>query len=86
VAKFGARYADELRRHEGRLDRHQPTRVRERVMRRFRSAPSAQRSLDAFTRVSNLFRPERHRLPAAAYRATTREPATWRDVAGLRAA
>ena len=45
---------------------HQPTRVRERVMRRFRSAPSAQRFLDAFSRVGNLFRPGRHRLTAAA--------------------
>jgi putative transposase len=66
---------------------HQPTRVRERVMRRFRSAASAQRFLDAFTRVGNLFRPRRHRLAAAAYRATMRERvATWREVAGLHAA
>jgi putative transposase len=66
---------------------HQPTRVRERVMRRLKSAVSAQRVLDAFTRVCNLFRPGRHRLAAAAYRATMRERvATWREVAGLRAA
>ena len=66
---------------------HQPTRVRERVMRRFRSSASAQRFLDAFARVGNLFRPGRHRLSAAAYRATMRErAATWRVVAGLRAA
>ena len=66
---------------------HQPTRLRERVMRRFRSAGSAQRFLEAFTRVSNLFRPGRHRLAAAAYRAAMRErTATWRAVAGLPAA
>jgi putative transposase len=66
---------------------HQPTRIRERVMRRFKSAVSAQRFLDAFSRVCNLFRPRRHRLSAAAYRATLRERvAMWRDVAGLRAA
>jgi putative transposase len=66
---------------------HQPTRVRERVTRRFKSAPSAQRFLDAFTRVNNLFRPGRHRLTAVAYRATTCERlATWCAVAGLRAA
>jgi putative transposase len=66
---------------------HQPTRVRERVMRRFRSVPSAQRSLDAFGRVGNLFRPGRHRLTAAAYRASMRaRRATWRERAGLRAA
>jgi putative transposase len=66
---------------------HQPTRVRERVMRRFKSAASAQRFLDAFSRVSNLFRPGRHLLRAAAYRAVIRERAvTWREVAGLQAA
>jgi putative transposase len=66
---------------------HQPTRVRERVMRRFKSPASAERFLDAFTRVGNLFRPGRHRLAAVPYRATMRErAATWRDVDGLRAA
>ncbi len=66
---------------------HQPTRVREYVMRRFKSVESAQGFLDAFSRVGNLFRPGRHRLTAAAYRATMRERvATWREVVGLRAA
>ena len=66
---------------------HQPTRVRERVMRRFKSAGSARRFVDAFSRVGNLFRPGRHLLSAAAYRATMRERvATWREAAGLRAA
>lgn len=56
-------------------------------MRRFKSAPSAQRFLDAFSRLGNLFRPGRHRLSAAAYRATMRERlAMWHEVAGLRAA
>ena len=66
---------------------HQPTRVRERVMRGFKSAASAQRFLDAFSRVSNLFRPGRHLLRADEYRATMRKRvATWREIAGLRAA
>jgi putative transposase len=66
---------------------HQPTRVRERVMRGFRSVASAQQFLDAFSRVGNLFRPRRHLLTAVAYRAAMRERvATWRAVAGLRAA
>jgi putative transposase len=66
---------------------HQPTRVRECVMRRFKSVASAQRFLDAFSRVCNLLRPGRHRLSAAAYRGTMQERvATWREVAGLRAA
>jgi putative transposase len=63
---------------------HQWTRVRERVMRRFKSVASAQRFLDAFTRVGNLFRPGRHRLSAVVYRATLRERvATWREVTAL---
>jgi putative transposase len=66
---------------------HQPTRVRERVMRRFKSAVSAERFLDAFSRVGNLFCPRRHLLAAAAYRATMHERvATWREVAGLKPA
>ena len=63
---------------------HQPTRVRERVMRRFKPAVSAQRFLDACSRVGNLFRPRRHLLAAAAYRATMHERvATWREGAGV---
>ncbi len=66
---------------------HQPTRLRERIMWRFESAVSAQRFLDAFSRGGNLFRPRHHLLTAAEYRATMRERvATWREVAGLRAA
>jgi putative transposase len=66
---------------------HQATRLRERVMRRFRSATSARRFLDAFSRVSNLFRSGRHRLSAAAYRRVMRERVTtWCDVAALCAA
>ena len=66
---------------------HQPTRLRERVMQRFKSVPSAQRFFDAFSCVANLFRPGRHRLTAVAYRETMRERvATWCEVAGLRAA
>jgi putative transposase len=66
---------------------HQPTRLRERVMRRVKSSGSARRFLDAFSRVSNLFRPRRHRLTAVAYRAAMREGvATSRAAAGLGAA
>ena len=60
---------------------HQPTRVRERRMGRFRCSVSAQRFLSAFTRVCNLFRPRRHLLRASEYRSTLRERfATWREV------
>lgn len=66
---------------------HQPTRLRERGMRRFKSLASAQRFLDAFSRVSTRFRPRRHLRSASQYRATMRERVTtWPDVAGLRAA
>jgi len=70
---------------------HQPTRVptrgRERMMRRFKSSASARRFRDAFSRVGNRFRPRRHLLSAAQYRATMRgRVATWRAMAGLRAA
>ena len=70
---------------------HPPTRVRERVMRRFKAAVSAPRFLDAFTRVGTLFRPGRHRLTAAADRAIMQERvqdrvAGWCEGAGLRAA
>jgi hypothetical protein len=44
-------------------------RLRERVMRRFKCMPSAQRFLAAFSRFCNHFRVPRHRLTAAEYRA-----------------
>jgi hypothetical protein len=49
------------------------------------SVASAHRFLEAFNRVGNLFRPRRHSLRAAAYRAVMRA-ATWRHVARLQAA
>jgi putative transposase len=47
---------------------HQPTRARERAMKRFRSAGGAQRFLSAFSAISPHFRPRRHRLTAVQYR------------------
>ncbi len=52
---------------------HQPTRVRERRMGRFRCPVSAQRFPAAFARISNLFRPRRHLLPASQYRVVMQE-------------
>ncbi len=46
----------------------QPTRLRERVMRRFKSAGQAQRFLSAFGIISSHFRPGRHLYSAAGYR------------------
>jgi len=39
---------------------HQPTRVRERRMQRFKSMSQAQRFLSTFSHICNLFRPRRH--------------------------
>jgi putative transposase len=48
---------------------HQPTRLRERVMRRFKSPGHAQRFLSAFGIISSHFRVGRHLYRASAYRA-----------------
>ncbi|HEY8598463.1 MAG TPA: IS6 family transposase [Thermomicrobiales bacterium] len=65
---------------------HQPTRERERRMRRFKSPGHAQRFLAAYGPIAAHFRPRRHRLAAAAYRATRAERfATWRAVTGVSA-
>jgi putative transposase len=65
---------------------HQPTRQRERAMKRFTSPGHAQRFLSAFSGISSHFRPRRHRLSAPAYRAeqATRLQ-TWREVTGTAA-
>ncbi len=77
----------EHRRHKGLNNRaensHQPTRERERRMRRFKSPGHAQRFLAAHGPIANHFRPRRHRLPAADYRQTRNARfATWRAVTG----
>jgi len=46
---------------------HQPTRLREQVMRRFKSAGQAQRFLSAFGVISSHFRPGRHLYTAGGY-------------------
>ena len=63
----------EHRQHKGLNNRaensHQPTRVREKVMRAFKSAGQAPRFLSAFSHISSHFRPRRHLLKAERYRA-----------------
>ncbi len=62
---------------------HQPTRERERRMRRFKSPGHTQRFLAAYGPIASHFRPRRHRLTAAAYRQTRAERfQTWHDVTG----
>jgi putative transposase len=62
----------------------QPTRQRERAMKKFTSPGGAQRFLSAFSGISPHFRPRRHRLTAVQYR---REMGTrfttWNEVVGL---
>ena len=47
---------------------HQPTRQRERAMKRFTSVRHAQRFLTAFSGISPHFRPRRHQLSATRWR------------------
>ncbi len=62
---------------------HQPTRERERRMRRCKSPGHARRVLAAYGPIASHFRPRRHRLSAAAYRETRAARfATWRAVTG----
>ncbi len=66
---------------------HQPTRQRERTMRRFKSAGQAQRFLSAFGPILGHFRPRRHRFTASAYRAERqRRFLVWAEVTGQPAA
>ncbi|WP_408997322.1 IS6 family transposase [Streptomyces europaeiscabiei] len=63
---------------------HQPTRQRERAMKRFRSAGAAQRFLSAFSGISPHFRPRRHLMPAHDYRAEmTVRFAIWEQITGV---
>jgi putative transposase len=63
---------------------HQPTKVRERVMRRFKSIPQAQRFLDVHAAVYNLFNLSRHLVSARNYRFyRMRAFATWKYAAAL---
>ena len=63
----------EHRPHQGLNNRaelsHQPTRQREWQMRRFKSPGHTQRFLSAHGPINYLFRPRRHRMAAAEYRA-----------------
>ncbi len=93
LASYGAAKREVLpsvehRQHKGLNNRaensHQPTRERERRMRRFKSPGHAQRFLAAHGPIASHFRPRRHRLTAAAHRETRDQRfATWRAVTGV---
>jgi putative transposase len=81
----------EHRRHKGLNTRaensHQPTRRRERQMKRFKSAGQAQRFLSAHDPINNLFHLRRDHVTAAQYRAARAQAfATWAEVTGAKAA
>jgi putative transposase len=93
LASYGAAHRQLMRSVEHRRSKylnnraensHQPTRQRERAMKRFRSAGGTQRFLSAFSTISPHFRPRRHRLTAVQYRheINTRFT-TWNQVTGL---
>ena len=63
---------------------HQPTRQRERAMKRFTSMRHAQRFLSAFSGISPHFRPRRHLLSAADYRQVMADRfAVWNEITGV---
>ena len=81
----------EHRRHKGLNNRaensHQPTRRRERQMKRFKSAGQAQRFLSAHDQINNLFPLCRDHVPATEYRAArTRAFELWAEITGVAAA
>jgi len=81
----------EHRKHKGLNNRaensHQPTRPRERQMKRFKSAGQAQRFLSAHDVISNLFLLRPYRIPAVEYRsACTQAFQVWAEVTSVAAA
>jgi putative transposase len=95
LASYGAAKREvmpgvEHRQHKGLNNRaensHQPTRRRERQMKRFKSARQAQRFLAAHDQINNLFHLRRDHIPADQYRAArTQAFQTWTEVTGMAA-
>ena len=87
AAKRKLKLGSEHRQHKGLNNRaensHQPTRRRERQMKRFKSARQVQQFLSIHDPIANLFHLPRNRLSATAYRtARAHAFATWAEVAG----
>ena len=90
AAKRAVMPSVEHRRHKGLNNRaensHQPTRRRERQMKRFKSPGQAQRFLSAHDGISNLFLLRRHHVPALQYRAARIKAfAVWAEITGVAA-
>ncbi len=96
LASYGAAKREvmpsvEHRKHKGLNNRaensHQPTRKRERQMKRFKSAGQAQRFLSAHDGINTLFLLRRHQGSATQYRAArTQTFQVWAEVTGVAAA
>ncbi len=96
LASYGAAKREvmpsvEHRKHRGLNNRaensHQPTRRRERQMKRFKSAGQAQRFLSAHDGINNLFHLRRDHVTAVQYRAARTEAfAVWAEITGVAAA
>ena len=66
---------------------HQPTRIREQVMKRFASPGQAQRFLFAFSHIRGHFRPRRHLMSASQWRAEMTDRFTvWDEITAAAAA
>ena len=95
LASYGAAKGEvmpsvEHRKHKGLNNRaensHQPTRRRERQMKRFKSAGQAQRFLSAHDGINNLFHLRRDHVPADQYRAARAQAfQSWAEVTGVAA-
>ncbi len=78
----------EHRQHKGLNNRaensHQPTRLRERRMRRFKSPGQAQRFLSCFEFIREHFHPKQHQLTATEYRQEMHQRfESWRELTGI---
>jgi putative transposase len=70
--------------HNRAENSHQPTRQRERRMQGFKSPGHAQRLLSAYGLIAPHFRPQRHGLPAPAYRQEMPQRCdTWQNITSL---
>lgn len=87
VAKRAIMPGVEHRQHKGLNNRaensHQPTRRRERIMKRFKSAGQAQRFLSVHDQVANLFRRPSNTNAADHRRARARAFQAWAEVTGI---
>ena len=79
----------EHRQHKGLNNRaensHQPTRVRERRMRRFKSPGHAQRFCSSFELIRQHFHPKQHPLSATEYRQVMHQRFLyWRELTAIK--